>query len=88
MSAGMKHLLSLYGSQTLLLDATYRTTKYTFPVFQLVTLTNFGYQVKFLYFFLIANIISGVCFFVLFTFNFSMGGRAILLCKLFILLLL
>ena len=42
----MKKLFQRYGNDILLLDATYRTNKYMYPLFQLCTLTNVGFQVK------------------------------------------
>ena len=41
----MKRLYNLYGKDLVLLDATYRTTKYTAPVFFLVVRTNCNYQI-------------------------------------------
>jgi hypothetical protein len=46
MTEDMKALSNLYGQQCLLLDATYGTTKYQLPLFQLVTQTNMGFQVR------------------------------------------
>jgi len=37
-------LLATYGKDLVLLDATYRTTKYDIPLFFLVVLSNVGYQ--------------------------------------------
>ena len=40
-----QRLLSLYGNEICLLDATYRTSRYTLPVFFLCLPTNVGYSV-------------------------------------------
>ena len=40
-----RRLLNLYGTDLLLLDATYRTTRYALPLFFLVVKTNVDYQV-------------------------------------------
>ncbi|ELU03174.1 hypothetical protein CAPTEDRAFT_219109 [Capitella teleta] len=44
MSHDMVHLLRRYWQYGILLDATYRTTKYFLPFFQLVVQTNCGFQ--------------------------------------------
>ena len=41
----MKGLLKRYGKELAFLDATYRTTRYTIPLFLLVVKTNVDYQV-------------------------------------------
>lgn len=38
-----KRLLSLYGNEIALLDATYRTTRYSLPLYFLCVLTNVNY---------------------------------------------
>ena len=40
-----KRLLLRYGNELVLLDATYRTTRYALPLFFLVVKTNIDYQV-------------------------------------------
>lgn len=40
-----KRLLSIYGNEMVLLDATYRTIQYPLPLFFLVVKTNTSYQV-------------------------------------------
>ena len=40
-----QELLSVYGNELCLLDATYKTTKYALPLFQLAIKTNVDYQV-------------------------------------------
>lgn len=40
-----QRLLTLYGSELALLDATYKTTKYALPLFFLVVKTNIDYQI-------------------------------------------
>ena len=44
-SAKQKYLLQRYGNSLCLLDATYRTTKYTLPLFFICVKTNVNYQV-------------------------------------------
>ena len=44
-SAEQRRLLSRYGNEISFLDATYRTTRYTLPLFFLVVKTNVDYQV-------------------------------------------
>ncbi|ELU14260.1 hypothetical protein CAPTEDRAFT_206693, partial [Capitella teleta] len=46
MSPEQRYLMVRYGD-TILLDATYRTLKYPFPLFQLVVRTNVGYRIDF-----------------------------------------
>ena len=41
----MKHIFNTYGYQLVLLDATYKTTKYALPLFFLVVKTNVNFQV-------------------------------------------
>ena len=41
----MKELFHRYGNELVLLDATYKTTKYTLPLFFLVVKTNVNFQV-------------------------------------------
>ena len=41
----MKHIFNTYGNQLVLLDATYKTTKYALPLFFLVVKTNVNFQV-------------------------------------------
>ena len=41
----MKRLYERYGVDTLLLDATYKKSRYALPLFFLVVRTNVGYQV-------------------------------------------
>lgn len=43
--AWQKRLLSLYGNDTCLFDATYKTTRYALPVFFLAVKTNVDYEV-------------------------------------------
>ena len=38
-------LLQKYGNELSFLDATYKTTRYAFPIFFLVVKTNFDYQI-------------------------------------------
>ena len=45
MSSGQKHLLQRYGSELCMLDATYKTTKYSLPLFFVAVKTNVGYSV-------------------------------------------
>lgn len=40
-----KRLLNLYGNKLCLLDSTYNTNKYMYPVFMVVVFTNTSYQV-------------------------------------------
>lgn len=40
-----KRLLARYGEEMLMLDATYRTTRYAVPLFFLVVKTNVNYQI-------------------------------------------
>ena len=40
-----KDLLKRYGNEILLLDATYKTTRYALPLFFLVVPTNLDYQI-------------------------------------------
>ena len=44
-TANQKHLLQRYGNELVLLDATYRTTRYSLPLFFLAVKTNVDYQV-------------------------------------------
>ena len=44
-SSEMKHIFNTYGNQLVLLDATYKTTKYALPLFFLVVKTNVNFQV-------------------------------------------
>lgn len=44
-SAWQKRLYQRYGNEMLFLDATYRTTRYTLPLFFLVVKTNIDYQI-------------------------------------------
>ena len=44
-SHNMKRLYQRYGEHLVLLDATYKTTKYTLPLYFLVVQTNINYQV-------------------------------------------
>lgn len=44
-TAWMKRLLDRYGQEMILLDATYKTTRYALPLFFVVVKTNVGYQV-------------------------------------------
>ncbi|XP_047123038.2 uncharacterized protein LOC124806314 [Hydra vulgaris] len=44
-SQWQQHLLMRYGTEILLLDATYRTTRYSLPLFFLTVKTNFDYQI-------------------------------------------
>ena len=44
-SGWQKRLLSKYGNELVLLDATYRTTRYALPLFFLVVKTNIDYQI-------------------------------------------
>ena len=44
-SAEMKEMFHRYGNELVLLDATYKTTKYTLPLFFLVVKTNVNFQV-------------------------------------------
>ena len=44
-SHNMKRLYQRYGKHLVLLDATYKTTKYTLPLYFLVVQTNINYQV-------------------------------------------
>ena len=44
-SGEQRRLLSRYGNEIAFLDATYRTTRYTLPLFFLVVKTNVDYQV-------------------------------------------
>ena len=44
-SVEMKEILYKYGNELVLLDATYKTTKYTLPLFFLVVKTNVNFQV-------------------------------------------
>ena len=41
----MKNMYERYGNQMILLDATYKTTKYALPLFFVVVLTNVNFQV-------------------------------------------
>ena len=43
-SSEMKHIFNTYGNQLVLLDATYKTTKYALPLFFLVVKTNVNFQ--------------------------------------------
>ena len=44
-SATMKRMYGMYGKHMILLDATYKTTKYALPLFFLVIQTNVNFQV-------------------------------------------
>lgn len=44
-SAWQRNLLHRYGTELILLDATYRTTRYALPLFFLVVKTNIDYQI-------------------------------------------
>ena len=44
-SGWQKRLLSKYGDELVLLDATYRTTRYALPIFFFVVKTNIDYQI-------------------------------------------
>ena len=44
-NADQKRLLNRYGNEICLLDATYKTTKYSIPLFFLAVKTNVDYQV-------------------------------------------
>ena len=44
-SEWQKRLLNRYGQELILLDATYRTTRYALPLFFLVVKTNIDYQI-------------------------------------------
>ena len=44
-NAEMKRLLQRYGNELFLLDATYKTTRYSLPLFFIVVKTNVDYQV-------------------------------------------
>ena len=39
-----KYLLQLYGSELIIIDATYKTTQYSLPLFFLTVKTNLNYQ--------------------------------------------
>ena len=41
-----RRLMSLYGNEICLLDATYRTSRYALPLFLVVVPVNVGYQVS------------------------------------------
>ena len=45
-SNSMKRLYQRYGKHLVLLDATYKTTKYALPLYFLVVQTNVNYQVR------------------------------------------
>ena len=45
-SPNMQRLYRRYGSSLIMLDATYRTTKYALPLFFMVVKTNVNYQVR------------------------------------------
>ena len=45
-SPNMQRLYRRYGSSLIMLDATYRTTKYALPLFFMVLKTNVNYQVR------------------------------------------
>ena len=42
----MKHIFNTYGNQLILLDATYKATKYALPIFFLVVKTNVHFHVS------------------------------------------
>ena len=44
-SVEMKEMFHRYGNELVLLDATYKNTKYTLPLFFLVVKTNVNFQV-------------------------------------------
>ena len=44
-SKWQKYLLRRYGSELILLDATYKTTRYSLPLFFLTVKTNVDYQI-------------------------------------------
>ena len=44
-SKWQKYLLQRYGSELILLDATYKTTRYSLPLFFLTVKTNVDYQI-------------------------------------------